>query len=166
MKNNSESGFIVPTLIGVIVLLIIGGGVYVYMNKKSEALIVPTNQVDQIDTAQINNNASVKTVNLKIYKNAADKYTLSIPTEWMYKGPNSTNQFDTANFFGLNSADFVPESDGYAPSISPFRVFASENTTVKDAVAMWANEGEFSQGTFLGMEAHVSKKEDLKIGDY
>jgi hypothetical protein len=41
MKNNLyHKGFIVPVLLGVIALLIIGGGVYLYKNKKVEAPIV------------------------------------------------------------------------------------------------------------------------------
>lgn len=49
IKNSlSEKGFIVPVLLGVIALLVIGGGVYFYTNKKVEApLVVSDNKVDE-----------------------------------------------------------------------------------------------------------------------
>jgi len=56
MKNQNE-GFIVPILLGIIALLVIGGGVYMYENKKADVPIAPvnmdvqaTNQVQQTDT--------------------------------------------------------------------------------------------------------------------
>lgn len=45
MKNKNK-GFIVPILLGIIALLVIGGGVYVYESKKTEAPIVPVDTVD------------------------------------------------------------------------------------------------------------------------
>lgn len=41
--KNTQKGFIWPILLGIIVILVIGGGVYVYKNKKLEAPIFPTN---------------------------------------------------------------------------------------------------------------------------
>ncbi|MEK7128199.1 MAG: hypothetical protein AAB933_01370 [Patescibacteria group bacterium] len=38
MKNNKK-GFIVPLLLGIIALLVIGGGIYIYNNKKVETSI-------------------------------------------------------------------------------------------------------------------------------
>jgi hypothetical protein len=35
--KNSQKGFVVPLLIAIIALLVIGGGVYIYENKKAEA---------------------------------------------------------------------------------------------------------------------------------
>lgn len=51
MKNN-QKGFIVPVLLVVIALLVIGGGVYIYKNKKAEPVAVDT-------TTQTNNSNSV-----------------------------------------------------------------------------------------------------------
>ncbi len=34
--NNSQKGFVVPLLIGIVALLVIGGGVYIYQNEKIE----------------------------------------------------------------------------------------------------------------------------------
>lgn len=40
--KNSQKGFIVPVLLVIITLLVIGGGVYVYRDKKSEVPLVET----------------------------------------------------------------------------------------------------------------------------
>ena len=49
--KNSQKGFIVPMLLGIIALLIIGGGVYVYESKKTEApTVVNPNQAQQTNT--------------------------------------------------------------------------------------------------------------------
>ena len=34
--KNSQKGFIVPILLVIIALLVVGGGVYIYKNKKTE----------------------------------------------------------------------------------------------------------------------------------
>ena len=49
MKNN-QKGFIVPLLLAIIALLVIGGGVYIYQNKKAEA---PA-QTPSVNTQQTN----------------------------------------------------------------------------------------------------------------
>lgn len=50
--KNSQKGFIVPALLAVIVMLIIGGGVYVYKNKKSETPTATNNTELQSPTRQ------------------------------------------------------------------------------------------------------------------
>lgn len=55
MKNN-QKGFIVPLLIAVIALLAIGGGIYVYNNKKTEAPAV-------VDTGTQQTNAQTQKIN-------------------------------------------------------------------------------------------------------
>lgn len=39
--KNSRKGFIVPVLLAIIGLLVIGGGVYIYQDKKAEAPVSP-----------------------------------------------------------------------------------------------------------------------------
>jgi len=95
MKNQNNKGFIVPVLLGVIALLIIGGGVYVYENKKVEPPtpinneVQPVNQVQQTDTqnspvnqnttlnqpTQSNTVPSSNTVSTKITVNGMKQYT-------------------------------------------------------------------------------------------
>ena len=71
MKNQNK-GFIVPFLLGIIVLLVISGGVYMYENKKAEAPAAPidtstqtTNQVQQNATQNppVPTNTNVDTSN-------------------------------------------------------------------------------------------------------
>lgn len=50
--KNSQKGFIVPLLLVVIALLVVGGGVYVYKNKKVEKPIVIDTETKQIDQNQ------------------------------------------------------------------------------------------------------------------
>jgi len=54
--KNSQKGFVVPLLVAIIAVLVIGGGVYVYENKKVEipavvdSAIQQSNQIQQTDT--------------------------------------------------------------------------------------------------------------------
>ena len=61
MKINKQKGFIIPLLIGIIAVLIIGGGAYIYTNKKAEnssPLVInsnlPTQTTTQTSTTTIN----------------------------------------------------------------------------------------------------------------
>src|SRR3989344_2641973 len=50
--KNSQKGFVVPLLVGIIALLVIGGGVYIYENKKVETPVVVDNTVQQSNQVQ------------------------------------------------------------------------------------------------------------------
>lgn len=50
--KNSQKGFIVPVLLVIIALLVVGGGVYVYENKKTEIPAVVDTGTQQSDQAQ------------------------------------------------------------------------------------------------------------------
>jgi len=87
MKNNKK-GFIVPALLVTIALLVVGGGVYVYKNKKTETPTVTNTEVQQSNQAQETNKQTApvttqqKTSN-KIYKHASGLYTISHPSNWI-----------------------------------------------------------------------------------
>ncbi|MEI8328153.1 MAG: hypothetical protein WCG02_03390 [Candidatus Taylorbacteria bacterium] len=66
--KNSNKGFAVPLLIGIIVLLVIGGGVYIYTNKKVEVPAVVDNA-----TVQSNPTGSTPLVGNMVNK-SFDKY--------------------------------------------------------------------------------------------
>lgn len=51
-RSQYEKGFVVPLLIAVIALLVIGGGVYVYENKKAEVPVVTNTEILQPDQVQ------------------------------------------------------------------------------------------------------------------
>ena len=83
--HNSQKGFVVLLLIGIIALLVIGGGVYIYENKKVE---VPT-----VDTAvtQPNQNQQVATQNnasgwqTYSYSDSSNTFSFQYPSGWVLK---------------------------------------------------------------------------------
>ncbi len=56
--KNSQKGFIVPVLLVIIALLVVGGGVYVYESKKTEAPIATSNTESQTSAQQQATNQS------------------------------------------------------------------------------------------------------------
>lgn len=71
MKINKQKGFIVPLLIGIIALLIIGVGVYIYSNKKVvEAPVV-------VDT-----NLPATTTDI-VYVDKVNGYQIKLPSDWI-----------------------------------------------------------------------------------
>jgi len=66
--KNSQKGFIVPALLVVIALLVIGGGVYVYENKKAGAPVVVNTATQQPDQVQQQTDTQTKT--------SSDKYLI------------------------------------------------------------------------------------------
>lgn len=65
-----DNGFVVPVLLGIIVLLLVGGGVYIYKNQKAEA-------PDVIDTDTQNETGN--TPGLKTYTNTKLGYSFQYP---------------------------------------------------------------------------------------
>ncbi|MEI7463402.1 MAG: Ser-Thr-rich GPI-anchored membrane family protein [Candidatus Taylorbacteria bacterium] len=53
--KNSQKGFVVPLLVAIIALLVIGGGVYVYDNKKADVPAVVDNTTQQSNQVQQTN---------------------------------------------------------------------------------------------------------------
>lgn len=60
--KNSQKGFVVPLLIGIIALLVIGGGVYIYGNKKVEVPAVVDNTTVQSNQVQQQTGGQVPSV--------------------------------------------------------------------------------------------------------
>ena len=105
MKNQYK-GFIVPLLLGIIALLVIGGGMYVYESKKTEAPIVPvdtdvqtTNQVQQTTTQNppvttqqntqppagnptVGNNNKIAVAGMKQYTDSNFGFSFWYPSSW------------------------------------------------------------------------------------
>jgi len=109
--NNLQKGFVVPLLIGIIALLVIGGGVYIYENKKIEVPTVDTavtqpNQNQQIATQ--NNASGWQTYS---YSDSSNTFSFQYPSGWVLtdlkpktptsdhtviiKSPDSTSQKPT-----------------------------------------------------------------------
>jgi len=79
MKNN-QRGFIVSVLLGIIALLVIGGGVYVYQNKKTEVPAVVDTEIQQPVQAQQQTNSIP--ADWKTYKNTKYTFKFRYPPEW------------------------------------------------------------------------------------
>ena len=83
--KNSQKGFIVQLLLVIIAVLVVGGGVYIYENKKTEAPVVVDNEAEQTkqtpqqtDTQtpnQLPNNQSDSVKNQVIEKTALLSFT-------------------------------------------------------------------------------------------
>ena len=117
MKNNNK-GFILPLLLGIIALLVVGVGVYVYKNKKVEVPIVPetgaqqSDQVQQtntqtpaVNTHTNNSNSQSDTSNWKTYKNIKYNFEFKYPSDWDLESldyvpvPQQPSQLGVSVFF-------------------------------------------------------------------
>ncbi|MDD5050497.1 MAG: PsbP-related protein [Candidatus Pacebacteria bacterium] len=92
--KNYKKGFIVPLLLAIIVLLVVGGGVYIYQNKKTET---PATDLGIQQSNQVKQNISVKsttptpkvstqtnpTVGWKTYQNKMQAYEIKYPANWI-----------------------------------------------------------------------------------
>ncbi len=63
--KKSQKGFVVPLLIGIIALLLIGGGVYIYENEKVETSALVDNTTQQSNQAQQTNKQNSSPVPVK-----------------------------------------------------------------------------------------------------
>lgn len=93
---NENKGFIVPLLLVIIALLVIGGGVYIYQNKKAEAPAVVDTETQQGDQVQQTQTPPVVTQpsNQEIINN--------LVTSWKIIGPSILPGFPspTLAFYG------------------------------------------------------------------
>ena len=83
--KNKQKGFVLPLLIGIIALLVIGGGIYVYESKKVETPIIDTKavQVDQTQPVVTQNNASGwQTYS---YTDSRNAFSFQYPSGWNLK---------------------------------------------------------------------------------
>ena len=98
--KNSQKGFIVPVLLVVIALLVIGGGVYIYENKKTEVPAVNT-EIQQPTQFQTNTNtqtspATTQTTNQSATNNPIQQTNPSpTPTKISVAG---MKQYTDSNF--------------------------------------------------------------------
>ena len=128
--KNSQKGFIVPLLLGIIALLVIGGGVYIYTNKKVETPaadneIQQSNQVQQTNTQSSPSVTSQnqtpqqpssvpvsETANWKTCRNVKYGYELKYPSTWKVWEPGSGNDSISSCETGLSQYDFSSASHG------------------------------------------------------
>ncbi len=95
--KNLQKGFIVPVLLAVIALLVVGGGVYVYKSKKTEA---PTPPVSVSPTSQSATNNQTSSSTTKISVAGMNQYTDSnfgfsfwYPNTWSVQSAQIKNNY-------------------------------------------------------------------------
>ncbi|MEI6191409.1 MAG: hypothetical protein WCP24_03545 [bacterium] len=93
--KNQKKGFIVPLLIGIIAVLLIGGGVYIYSTKKvknNTPVVVNSNLPEQ------SNQTSTATSSTLLYVDKVNGYQVKLPKDWTnYRVVNGDFQLPTTN---------------------------------------------------------------------
>ncbi|MSR78548.1 MAG: hypothetical protein EXS59_00155 [Candidatus Taylorbacteria bacterium] len=145
--KNSQKGFIVPLLLGIIAILVVGGGVYIYESKRVEVPAVvdtgtqPANQNQQQTNTQtppviaqqnISNNS--ETVNWKTYQNSSEKYSVKYPANWYLLSYNP-------EFVSIINYDSSIGGRGGSPSSENIRIVISTYTNLlaNETIESWAN---------------------------
>ena len=82
MKTNNKKGFIIPLLIGIIAILIIGGGVYIYTNKKVEAPVVQNQQNQNQQQTSTQNPSVTNNKSLVLKVNGPQELVLNQLVTW------------------------------------------------------------------------------------
>lgn len=144
MKNN-QTGFITPILITVMILLILGGGTYAYLQKnKSTTITIPekmTNDTDKPVTENKNNKSTT-------YINKQWGFSFELPKEYeVHNSLNPGNDFgdSVANYdtvdavYIVENSTFTSEQHEFAPYIS---IKIIKNIYVKDNVKKIFNSPE------------------------
>lgn len=113
--KNLQKGFIAPVLLVIIALLVIGGGVYVYKNKKTEAPIIDTG-TQQSNQGQANTQippaTDISMTGWKTYINTRNGYQLKYPADWQ-----------TEENLGVSVRIFNPRAQGKPDTDQPSEAF-------------------------------------------
>ncbi|MSU54979.1 MAG: hypothetical protein EXS46_00385 [Candidatus Taylorbacteria bacterium] len=130
--KNSQKGFIAPLLIGIIALLVIGGGVYIYGNKKVEVpavvdnTTVQSNQIQQTNTQTppVNNQQNTPIIQTSSPSNN-QQILNNLVTNWKKIAPEIIPGFPPTNqaFYGYpeiiqfigNNRIVITYADNYNP---------------------------------------------------
>lgn len=124
MKNN-QKGFIVPILLAIIALLVIGGGAYIYQNKKAEAPAPvdntetqQTNQIQQqTDTQTPSVNTQMNNVNWETYTDNVYGFELKYPSSWFQSIHGASLVLASTNVLGGDPPTIsIGSLDGFGKS--------------------------------------------------
>jgi hypothetical protein len=113
--KNYQKGFVVPLLISIIAILIIGGGVYIYSNKKVEnntPVVVNSNLPAQ------SNQTSTTTSDWKTYTNTTYGYSIKYPADWKINEDTSPRNISWSS--PKTTAESVFIQVGVYPGLSDF----------------------------------------------
>lgn len=88
--KNSQKGFVVLLLIALIAVLVIGGGIYIFSIKKSEAPVLPDAQTQTSDNGQGGNQinipssgTNIDTKKLSLHKSESCGFEISFPSQFV-----------------------------------------------------------------------------------
>jgi len=142
----NQKGFTMPVLLVSIALLVIGGGVYIYNNKKAEAPADTTTQTNQIPNTQ-NTNVTTNTTNQDTssgwekYNDADSGFQFNFPSNWkivQYKAglkgsPESYSYIQSPDFNQITHEGEVSYSElNQGSYISVYVQMSPSAKTIKD----------------------------------
>lgn len=103
--KSSQKGFIVPVLLVIIAILVVGGGVYIYENKKAETPTVVSIETQPVNQNQQQTNTQTPpppiTTGLKIYSNNGIEF--KYPATWVIKTKDNEITLTSPN----NGANYI-----------------------------------------------------------
>ena len=82
--KNSQKGFVVPLLLVIIAVLVIGGGVYVYENKKTEAPAVVDTGTQPVNQQQTNTQTPPVTAQQNTAINPSNNQSVFVGTKRLF----------------------------------------------------------------------------------
>jgi hypothetical protein len=103
--QNKQKGFIVPVLFGIIILLVISGGVYIYESKKTETPVAPMDTVKPTTAQQptqpvVSNTEStngpetkINVVGMKQYTDSNFGFSFWYPNAWVVQNTTTKNNY-------------------------------------------------------------------------
>ena len=156
MKNNLYSkGFIAPVFIVIIALLVIGGGVYFYKNKKVEAPVV----VNESENVGLDNqqevvpiDTTVKSTNTKSFKLGTLEFSYPNNLSFNQKGDiiSLSHSIPTGKY--VNSCDL--EDGSTIEGVNDFNVsFRLFNKNLRDSVL--SNESDYFSKNYIKNDTFV-----------
>jgi hypothetical protein len=131
--KNLQRGFVLPAILAIIALLVAGGGVYVYKNKKIE-----------VSTGG----------NIKIYEHLSGLYSLSHPVDWI-----ASEVMGGIVFSDLGKKERIGETQNYTNFDHEFGIYIVEKDPKIEAKAM----AEYLGKTYVEEDVRISDIDSKRI---
>ena len=97
--NNKQKGFVLPIIITIVALLVLGGGAYIYINKKpldNQAINIP----DVVNNIPIS--TTTKTSDWKVYTNTQYGFEVKYPSGWKITDKSMTDSTTNTKYPSVN----------------------------------------------------------------